>query len=101
MPIGVDGQKPAGFMDFYFMPDAGEHVERFASLRMCMVHAVGGNERKLMRAGEIDEGLVASLFEAVIVPLQFDVEIVCAEDADELLKFGGIGVSGEAHEASG
>jgi hypothetical protein len=45
--------------------------------------------------------LVASLFEAVIVPLQFDVEIVCAENADELLKFGGIGVSGEADESRG
>jgi hypothetical protein len=54
MPLGVDGENPAGFVDFYFMPDAGEHIECFASWRMCMVHAVGCKKWKLMSAGEID-----------------------------------------------
>ncbi len=59
MPFGVDGKQAAGFGDCYFVADAGEDVEGFARLRSGVADAVGGEQRQMMAAREIDKRLIA------------------------------------------
>ena len=47
--------------------------------------SVGGEQRKIQRAGDVDGGAVAGFFFALEVALQFDVDVTAAEDADELI----------------
>ena len=41
-----------------------------------------------MRAGERERGLVAAFFFALVVALEFDVDVVGAVEADELFEEG-------------
>ena len=50
IPIGVDGEQAAGFVNGGLVADAGEHVERFAGFGRGVAHAVGGKERQAMTA---------------------------------------------------
>jgi hypothetical protein len=43
--LGVDGQQPAGVLNFHFVPDAGKNIERFAGLWSSVADTVGGEER--------------------------------------------------------
>ena len=79
MPLGVEREQAAGFLDSYFVADAGEDVERRAGLRSGVACAVGGEQRQLIFAREIDESLVAGFLGAVVMALQFDEDVFCAE----------------------
>ncbi len=59
--------------------------------------AVGGDQRDAETAGAFDDGLVARLLFAMVVALQFGVEVVAAEDVEQAL----VGMAGEADEAAG
>ena len=74
VPLGVDGQQAAGFLNFHFVADAGEDIERFAGMWSGVADAVGGDERQMMMTREIHESLVVRFFVAVVMPLQFDIE---------------------------
>ena len=43
MPLGVDGEQAAGFVNSGLVADAGEDVERFARFGRGVAHAVGGD----------------------------------------------------------
>ena len=62
-----------------FVADAGEDVERFARFGRGMADAIGGEERQAVTPREIDESLVARFFGAIVVALEFDEDILCAE----------------------
>ena len=47
MPFRVDGKQASGFLDSYFVADAGEDVEGLARLRCGVLHAVGGEQRQI------------------------------------------------------
>ena len=82
--LGVDGEQAAGFVDLYFIADAGEDVECFAGFGSSVTHAVGGDEREVaMAAREIEQGLVVRFFVAVEMPLQFHVYVLCAEQIQD------------------
>ena len=95
MALGVDGEQPAGFMNGGLVADAGENVERFAGFGRGVAHAVGGEERQAVMAGEIDESLVERFFGAIVVALEFDEDVLCAEQFEE----AGVGTRGEADQA--
>ncbi len=97
MPLGVDGEQAAGFVNGGFVADAGEHVERFAGFGRGVAHAVGGHQRQTMMPCEIDEGLIERFFGAIVVALELDEDVFCAEQIEE----AGIGARGEAYQALG
>jgi len=79
MPLGVDGEQAAGFVDGGLVADASEDVEGFAGIGSGMADAVGGEKREPVCACEIDEGMVQRFFGAVVVALEFDEDVFFAE----------------------
>ena len=65
--------------------DGGEGVAQLAALRDGVADAVGGEQRKMQRVGDVDGGAVAGFLFAMEMALQFDVDIVGTEDSDELI----------------
>src|ERR1035438_7008135 len=63
--------------------DGGEHVEDFAVVLRCIEDAVGGYDRQMKRRGEVEQGLVSALFVALMVALEFEIEIAAAVDISE------------------
>ncbi len=72
-----------------------------------MGNAVGCDERKMERAGEIDGGLVAGFFGAIVMALEFDVHVFRAEDSGQAFDVAGVEgerafvAAGQADEAFG
>ena len=85
MALGVAGEQASGGGERAMVADGGEGVAQFASFGSGVADAVGGEQRKMQRAGDVDGGAVAGFFFAMEVALQFDVDIFGAEDADELI----------------
>ena len=83
MTLGVDGEQAAGFMDGGLVADAGEHVQRFAGIGRGVAHAVGGDERQAMMPREIDEGLIERFFGAIVMALEFNENVLRAEQIEE------------------
>ncbi len=81
MALGVAREQAAGFGERGLVFEAGEDVEDFAARFGGVGDAVGGDERKVERAGEIDGGLVAGFFGAIVMALEFDVYVFVAEDS--------------------
>ena len=67
------------------MADGSEGVAEFAIFGGGVADAVGGEQRKIQRAGDGDGGAVAGFFFALEMALQFDVDISAAENSDELI----------------
>ena len=65
--------------------DGGEGVAQFAALRDGVADSVGGEQREMQRLSDVDGGAVAGFFFALEMALQFDVDILGSEDADELI----------------
>ena len=95
MPLGVDGEQAAGFVNGGLVADAGEDVERFAGFGRGVADAVGGDERQAVMAREIDERLVERFFGAIVVALEFDEDVLCAEQFEKAR----IGPRGQADQA--
>ena len=70
----------AGFENGRFVVDAGEGVEQIALVFEGVRDAVGGEQRQLQFAGDGDGGLVAMLLGAIVVALEFDEDVVTAEN---------------------
>src|SRR5581483_369566 len=66
------------------MADGGEQILYFAVVCGCVADAVGGEDWQPEGARDAEGGLIASFFFALLVALEFDVDVVGAEDADEL-----------------
>ncbi len=86
MTLGVARKHAPGSRERFVMADGGEGIAEFTGFGDGVVHAVGGQQREIKRAGEIDGDAVTGFFLALEVALQFDVDIVMAEDADELIE---------------
>src|SRR5581483_4214342 len=81
--LGVARQKPAGSVENFVMAETGEYVENLARSGPGVAHTVGGEERKIERAGNFDGGLVAGFFCTIEVALQFDINVFAAKNAGE------------------
>ena len=64
--------------------DGGEDVAEFAVLRGGVADAVGGEQRKMQRSGDVEGGAVAGFLFAMEMALQFDIDIVGAEDVRQV-----------------
>ena len=83
------------------MVHAGEDVEYLALVCVRVADAVGREQRQLVRGGECDGGLVALFFFAKEMALQFDEDIVCAEDVHETFEAALCGIGASVAESSG
>ncbi len=83
--LGVAGEQASGGGERAVIADRGEGIAEFAGFGDGIVDAVGGEQREMERAGEVDGEAVAGFFFAMEVALEFDVDILGAEDGDELI----------------
>ena len=67
------------------MSQASEDIQDFALHRERVAYAVGGKQRKMQTAREFNSGLVAAFLFDREVTLQFDVNILGAENFAQLL----------------
>ena len=84
MPLGISGKQAAGGHQGAFVANRGEDIAERAIVRRGVADAVGGEQRKVEVAGDLDCNAVAGFFFAMKVALQFDVNVVAAEDASEV-----------------
>jgi hypothetical protein len=101
MAVGVEGEETAGVVDVDVVADGGEEVEDFSVARFGVADAVGGYYGELKRAREMEGGLVAGFFVALVVALKFDVDVVGAVEADELFEEGAGGGFAAGGESGG
>ena len=85
MTLGVAGEQASGGGERFVMADGGEGVGQFAGFRDGVIHAIGGEYRKMERAGKIDCNAVAGFFFAMEMALEFDVDILVTENSDEFV----------------
>ncbi len=85
MALGIFGEQLAGFKNSGLVAHAGEGVEQVALVFHGVRDAVGCEQRQLQLAGDGDGGLVAMLLIAIVMALEFDEDVVAAEDVDHLL----------------
>src|SRR5260370_26079440 len=64
------------------LANAGEYVEQRAIATPGVPHVVGGHQRHVERAGEVDDESVAALFGEVEVALHVDSQPIAAETAE-------------------
>jgi len=65
--------------------DGGEDVAKLAIERCGIADAVGGEQRKAEVAGDLKGDTVAGFFLTMQMALEFDVDVVVAEDAGEAI----------------
>jgi hypothetical protein len=107
VPLRVRREAAAGGRKRDAVPDAREHVEERALRRGREPHAVGRDERHVIRRREIHEGVVVGVLVAEPMTLQLHVDAVAAEDPDEPIEQAADAVAtrakdlaaGERHEA--
>jgi len=66
------------------MADAGQHIQKLAVLLRRVANPVGRNHGQAMRCSQVQQRLVARLFVALAVSLQFHVEIAVAVDRSQM-----------------
>ena len=99
MALGIASEELSRGGEGAMVADAGEDVENFA------LRGLRRSRRRWWQAeadaacGDFDGGLIAGLFFAAEVALQFDVDIVAAENFAELLGGGSGGI--DVHPARG
>ena len=79
------------------MADAGEHVEQLALLRIGVRGMIGRDDGDAQRRRAVEDRLIPGLLLAMVVALQFGIEMMRAEDIGESL----VGMAGKADESAG
>ena len=81
--LGVARQPASRMRQRGLVADAGEDVVQRTIGRFGEAHPVGGNHRHVKRGGQLLQDLVVPLLLAQEMPLQLDVHLRRAEDADD------------------
>ena len=101
MTLAVHGQQAACLVQLDMVADGGKEVLNLALIRRRITNAVGGNHRQTERTCNADRSLVAPLFLALLVALQFDINVLVTEDAYELFDCFAAGCFTAARERRG
>ena len=81
--LGVTGEQASGGGQRAVMAERGKNVEHFSFLRQRVANAVGRQQRQSRGARDFESGLIARLFFAGKMALQFDIDIFAAEKFGE------------------
>ena len=67
------------------MAQAGEHIEQLSLSRLRIADSVGRDQRRSQSARQLDHRLIADLFGAMKMTLQFEIDVLLPEDALQAL----------------
>ncbi len=81
------------------MADGGKEVLNLAVICGRVADAIGGDHRQIQGTRDADRRLISPLFFALLMALQFDIDILAAEDARQLFDRLASGFFAAAHQA--
>ena len=73
-------------MQRHVLADGGEHVEQRPLFGRGKAHAAGGHHRHAERVGQARQRVVVVFLIALQMPLQLDIDVGAAEDADKAIE---------------
>jgi len=97
----VFAEEAAGFVNGGVVADGGEDVEEFAVFLFGAAYAIGGDDGQAQFGGEAEEGDVAGFLFALVMALEFDIQVASAVDGDEAIEVLGSGGFAFASEGGG
>src|SRR5438270_6726408 len=83
MSFGVSAQELAGGIEMGVLADTSENVEDLAAVRVRVPHAIGRDDWQAKLFREIAKPLIDPIFAAQEMALNFDDDVIAAEDVDE------------------
>ncbi len=84
MTLVVSFEKPSGCFELAVVSNAGKDVQNFALGGARVTGAVRCKKRQIQRFSKPNRCLVATLFDRIAVPLDFDIDILFSEDSRQL-----------------
>ncbi len=81
MPLRVAFEQTPGALQSGFMMQAGKDVEQLALRRLGIACPIGGDQRHLQAAPQLDHGLITRFLVAIEVALEFQISAVLSKDA--------------------
>ena len=86
MPLRVQGQLFPGGIEMRVFANAGKNIQDLAPGGRGILHAVGGKQRQLCSAGQVNQWLVRPLFSADQMPLNFYENVLSPKRIDQKLR---------------
>src|SRR6185312_2186555 len=84
LALRVRLQKPSSLIERNVVSNGGKYIEDFALVLRGIADAVSGEDGQSKAFRDTNRSLVASFFRAIAVSLQLHVNVMAAEDVDEL-----------------
>src|SRR6202789_208343 len=85
MTLAIYGKKTSGVIEIRVVAYCREYVENLTLIGCGITNSIGRQDGQLQRLCNADRGLIAPLFLAFIVALNFDIDIVWAEGSSQPL----------------
>src|SRR5207249_4565149 len=76
----------AGGIKMGVMPNAGEDIQYLATKGLCVKHAIGGQQWQVVLRSQLTERFHSRFFAAKLVALDFNEEMLRAENAQEFFQ---------------
>src|SRR6266705_5697242 len=83
MPFGILRKQFASSIQMGVLADAGENVQHFPPVRLCVLHAVRGQNRQSIRARKFDKLPIDALLSTKQKPLNFNKNIFAPKSIDQ------------------
>jgi hypothetical protein len=101
MPLTIERQKTAGVIEFGVMMYCGKEVQNLPLVTRGVADSIGRQDWKLQGTRDPYRSLIPPLLLALAMPLQFDVDVVRAEDTNQLFDGLTACLFASAHQRSG
>src|SRR5579871_2905861 len=101
MSLAVDRQKAASLIEFGAIADGGKQIQNLAIIVFSVTDTIGSQHWQLQGACNPDRSLVSPFLFALAMTLQFDIDIVGAEDANQPLYRPAASFFSRVHQCGG
>ena len=83
MPFGISRQQFSGGIEMSVFTNAGENIQHLASVWFRVLHAICGDERQPICAGEINQFAIDAVLAPKEMPLNFNENIFTTESINQ------------------
>src|SRR6476660_9375847 len=83
MTFGISRQQFSSGIEMSVFTNAGENIQHLTSVRFRVLHAICGDERQAICAGEINQFAIDAVLVANEMPLKFNKNVFAAESIDQ------------------
>ncbi len=83
----IDGEQAASLFQVSMVAYRSKYIENFSVIRGGITNTVGSQQRQAQALGDADGGLVAPFFLALVMALNFYIDILSSEDSNQLFSY--------------